>query len=254
MIEFPNFSSIENSTLVMTIILFFAIVYLFGEKSIMYIIVLIFSLLVTKTIANTTEQVQEDYNKKTLGIIKLLDKKITYYIDNIASKDSSYTRQQIALLKQKNRLKYIYKSTDLVYLLNDILQIHKYNYALFIKICRCCNNIMKLRKEADQFHRVNGVHHSALSDNIITCLRLRKQCLLHIHNYIYVLPDSDPLKEYVYRLTKNMDIILSNQITILKNQYNEYIDYVGITPSTVFFDKNHKLNRYFENFIPKKKE
>lgn len=253
------------------IVFFVVILYFFTNiwgvnKSILIIITITFALFIINTIINInntdTNAEYLDFNKLTFIKLQKLQSTvndhITKKINLVTNSDLNLSENDIIILNQKNNLDSLYIDSTIIYFLYSILPLYQYNSDEFYMLLKGTNNILKIRKQIEDYYSENSkktqdlveisapsfrdskpkVNEPLYIENInemfeIT-IQLKINCLNNIQNIIYSVPKITKMYKYIDNVLERYSVLISKNLAIINEYHIRSIKENGINTRTKF--------------------
>ena len=98
--------------------------------------------------------------------------------------------------------------------------------------------VLKLKKEIDEFYEANKAYPINTSEMLENALELKSNTINNIHNFIYSVPKSTVMFNYVNQITNRYNILISRITDSIYKSYLKSIDLNGINANTKFVSYN----------------
>jgi hypothetical protein len=265
---FSDTSSYQKNFQFTAILLFIIILSIFSKiwgasiQGIFVILAVIFALYSVDTYIRVNNDTLGDFNKTTMIKLKTLQTKINSHIqDKITmaglSGISLSKSDQIAIFN-KNNLDSLYIDSTIINFLYSILPLYEYNPEEFYLLLKGTNNILKIRKQIEDFYIANTHstpdpikpqlpsfkdHREIKQDPIYTenihemfeiAIQLRTNCLNNIHNIIYNVPKTNKMYSYIDKVIERYAVLMDHNLKIINEYHIRSIKEQGINTRTKF--------------------
>ena len=219
------------------------------------IIVTTFSLTIINLYIKLNDGQKDDNNKNLIFKLDSLQNKvydyIQYKIDLVSNSSNKLNNKDKEKLFAKNKLDSLYIDANLIVFLYSIIKLYDYNPPEFYLLLKGTNNILKLKKEIEQFYKANNNYPENIHEMLQIAIQLKANCLNNLQNNIYKVPKinnmykyiDDSLIKYNRLITKNIkEIHLYHQDYIRKNGVNSRTQFIDINTSKAYnLEFNHPI-------------
>lgn len=218
--HFANQTKFEVLLVAIVIILFFTF---FLPKNYGFAIILIvFSFYIASLFLQAKQSTVNDYNTETLYQQKTLQN-IMY--KTLYSKQKrkgkvvpSLTSRELSTYK----LDSLHIDSNLIHFLYSIRDIAPYNPEEYIQLLKGTNNILKIRKEIEIYHKTNGVYPENIASLFEISLNLRSNTINNMHNFIYSTPKSSEMYHFIEKCIEQYSLLISRHTDIIHKYHKEY--------------------------------
>ena len=264
-----------------TILLFLSIIVIFSKfwgsniQGIFVILVVALSLYISNLYVKVNTTIQntdlDDFNKSTMIKIETLQSKVYEHIHKkiITATGSGLKlskNDQIVLLS-KNKLDSLYIDSTLIHFLYSILPLYEYDAESFYMLLKGTNNILKLRKEIEDYYTANKdikIDHTQklpsfrtdpiikqepmylenISEMFEIAIQLKTNCINNLQNIIYSVPKTNKMYTYIDETITRYTILINRNMDIFQKYTNDSIKETGINTRTKFI--NYKQTKGFD--------
>lgn len=208
------------------------------------IILIIFALYISNNVVNINNTFVNDFNNITMVKLQILQDKVNQHINTklnlIKSSNSktTLTSEEIKKIYDNNKLDSLYIDANMIHFLESIVSLYDYNSYTFYLLLKGTNNILKLKKEIDEFYEANKKYPINISEMLETALELKSNTVNNIHNFIYSVPKSNVMFTYVNKITDRYNVLISRITDSIYKSYLKSIDLNGINTNTKFISYN----------------
>ena len=256
-----------------TILLFLSIIVIFSKfwganiQGIFVILVVIIALYISNlyvkintTIKNTD---LDDQNKSLLIKLQTLQSKMYDHIHKqivlTTGTGLKLSRKDQLFLLSKNKLDAMYIDATLIYFLYSILTLYEYNNDEFYMLLKGTNNILKLRKEIEDYYLANKdikftykqklpsfrtysipknepKYLENLSEMFEIAIQLKTNCINNLQNIIYTVPKTNKMYTYIDQIIQRYTILINKNMDIFQKYNNDSIKANGINNRTRFIN------------------
>lgn len=208
------------------------------------IILIIFTLYISDNVVNINNTFVNDFNHITMVKLQILQDKVNQHINTklnlIKSSNSktTLTSEEIKKIYDNNKLDSLYIDANMIHFLESIVSLYDYNSYTFYLLLKGTNNILKLKKEIDEFYEANKKYPINISEMLEAALELKRNTVNNIHNFIYSVPKSNVMFTYVNKITDRYNVLISRITDSIYKSYLKSIDLNGINTNTKFISYN----------------
>ena len=197
--------------------------------------------------------------------IKLEDenKMIDYKLNSLQSKIYEYVTYRINLtnntnelkvskkdskkLYEKNKLDSLYIDANLIIFLFSIVSLSNYNSSEFYLLVKGTNNILKIRRQIEEYYRANGKHMENIQELFEISIQLKTRCVNNLHNFIYSVPKMKIMYEYIEKCINTFSVLLDYNLDKIEAFMKEYQKKSGINTRTKYIHYYKKTKPYNYN-------
>lgn len=229
-------------------------------------ILLVFCILDTRKIQSFLDirdtQSIGDFNTQTYIQLQALQAKVVNHIE-YKIKLSSISGQQLPRedhqkLLERNRLDSLYIDSTMINFLHSVLPLYEYNQDEFYMLIKGTNNILKIRKEIEDFYTANstmtpdpepakrvsfkepkpfktdGLYTQNLSEMFRIAVDLKSNCVNNLHNMIYKVPKTNKFYRYINNVVDRYIILINRNLKVISEYQLKSIQDSGIDVNTQF--------------------
>lgn len=183
-----------------------------------------------------------DFNKITMHKLKMIQDKvnesISIQIIQLSKTNNGklvLSKDDIAKIYNKNRLDSMYIDANMIHFIYSILSLHNFNQHEFFLFVKGVNNLLRMRKEIEEFHEKNdGKFPINTAEMFQTALELRKNTVNNLHNFIYSVPTSNSMYKYIEEIVGRFQVLISRNTDRIRDLYQLQIKKEGINSTTKF--------------------
>jgi hypothetical protein len=146
---------------------------------------------------------------------------------------------------ERNKLDYLYLDANMIIFLHSLLPLHQYNSEEFYLFTKGINNILEVRYQIEEFFDNNGEYPINTSEMFETALKLKTNTLNNLHNFIYSVPKTNAMYNYIEMVIERYNILVTRNLDIINKYYKDNINKRGIQTSTKFV--NFGNTKHFED-------
>lgn len=250
------------------IILFVTIFTLFTKfwasntQVILVVIVIVFATWIVNAFVGVAVKNLSDFNKQTYIKLETLQSKVDDYISKkiemIGISGMQLSTNDKKILEEKNNLDYLYIDSSMVYFLYSILPLYDYNPDEFYMLLKGTNNILKIRKEIEDYysanskmskdeetgilpsfrdhlkHRDESLYIENINEMYEIAIQLKINCLNNIQNIIYGVPKLNKMYKYIDDSIERYSVLISKNLEVINLYHLREIKEVGINTRTKF--------------------
>ena len=291
---FNEQGSFQTYFKVHTVLLFLAIIVIFSKiwgsniQGIFVILVVILALYISNLYVKVNTTIKntdlDDQNKTLMIKLETLQSKI---YDHIHKKIIQATGSGLKLSKndqfillEKNKLTSMYIDSDLIYFLYSILPLYEYNNDEFYLLLKGTNNILKLRKEIEDYYlynkdikqtykqklptfridpipKIEPMYLENLSEMFEIAIQLKTNCINNLQNLIYSVPKTNKMYIYIDQVIERYVILMNRNMDIFQTYQDNSIKAKGVNNRTKFI--NYTQTKGFDSMsnhsiIPNKQQ
>jgi hypothetical protein len=208
------------------------------------IILVIFALYISDNVVNVNNTFVNDFNHITMVKLQILQDKVNQHINTklnlvkSSNNKTTLTSEEIKKIYDNNKLDSLYIDANMIHFLESIVSLYDYNSYTFYLLLKGTNNILKLKKEIDEFYEANKAYPINTSEMLENALELKSNTINNIHNFIYSVPKSTVMFNYVNQITNRYNILISRITDSIYKSYLKSIDLNGINANTKFVSYN----------------
>jgi len=281
---FSDSSKYQTTLKFHTITLFILILAIFSKvwgsstQGIFVILAVVFALFLVNTYIHVTNDELGDFNKTTFIKLQTLQSKVD---DHIAKKIklAILPESDILMISEKNKLDCLYIDSSMIYFLYSILPLYEYNQDEFYMLLKGTNNILKIRKQIEDYYTANSLRTQNLAKAKLPSFReipvvpqeplymenihemfeiaieLKVNCLNNIQNIIYGVPKISKMYAYIDDIIERYSGLISKNLAIINEYHLRAIKETGINSRTkfVYYKGTKSYDRMSnQNIIPTK--
>lgn len=245
------------------IFIFLSLIYIFTtffNKTYGFIIILLaFILYISETFVTVKKDFTLNENITTMNKLiylqNIIDQHIYKSIKKIQLETKFNNKDTFTYLFTKSRLNNFYIDTNMINFLYSISPMSKYNSLEFYKMCIGTNNILKLKNQIDDFYMQDNDYPQNIAQMLEDAILLKSKCINNIHNFIYNIPKSNLMYNYIDSIVNRYTILITRNVDSIYKYYKKYNEKYGYNSSTKIITYNTtKPLDYFNDYdpIPKK--
>jgi len=184
--------------------------YIFPSSYGYVIILVVFSLIIANYYIIYSENSISNDNNTIMNHLMTLQEITNKYIDkkleNVKNKLSKKVMYQIYT---NNNLNSLYIDSDLIEFLYSVKELSKWNDSEFYLLLKGTNNILQLRKEIEEFYDKNNSYPDNINQMMENALILRTNTINNMHNFIYTVPKTSKMYNYIDKIIERYMILIS---------------------------------------------
>ncbi len=154
------------------------------------------------------------------------------------------TKKDTTILFKKNELNSLYIDANVIVFLYSIIKLYEYNKYEFYLLLKGTNNILKIRREIEEYYNSNGKHMQNIQEMFEIALQLKTNCMNNMHNFIYSVPKMKIMYNYLEDCIVAYNTLMTNNLDKIHVYVNEYIKETGINTQTRFI--SYKQTKPFD--------
>lgn len=248
--------------LFISILILFSKIWSDASRGILFIAAIALALYVSNSFVTITSDNITNFNTQTYVQLQALQAKVNAHIE-YKIKLSSISGQQLPKedrqkLIERNRLDSIYIDSTMINFLHSILPLYEYNQDEFYMLVKGTNNILKIRKQIEDFYIANsnmtpdpqepkgvsfkepkiiktdGVYTQNLSAMFSIAIDLKSNCINNLHNMIYKVPKTNKFYSYIDNVIERYTILINRNLKVISDYQLHSIKETGINTNTKF--------------------
>lgn len=219
------------------------------------IILLVFALYIANTYISIKNDRINDFNSITMVKLQTLQSKmydhINYKVRLSKTSGQTMTKSDLDNLYKRNELDSMYIDANLIHFLFSVIKLYDYNPDLYFSLLKGTNNILRIQKEIETFYDSNQKYPQNTSELLQTALDLRSNTINNMHDFIYTVPKTSQMYNYIGDSTERYATLISRVTDMIYQHYQDNIQQTGINATTKFVtynttrafdqDKNHTI-------------
>ena len=254
--SFAKLLQFETLVIVIILLVFFNT---FFEGSYGFVIILlVFAIYVANQYVILRNNKTMDFNRITMMKLNQLQKKSLDYItekirlmNSQVSKAGSLSQKDIDELYKRNDLNSLYIDANLINFLFSVIKLYDYNPGEYYALLQGTNNILKIKRDIDNFYESNGEYPENTSELFQAALELKQKTVNNMHNFIYTVPKMNIMYTYINDSIERYSILISRITDDIYSSYKQNLKKRGINSSTRFV--NYNTTKHFDamdNYSP----
>ena len=218
--------------IVIIVLIFIIFTYLFPTKYVYIIILILFAFYIGNLYVISNNTNVSNKNNTIMFHLNSLQEIVDEYIDNKINSsygNSKLSKKQINEIYNKNQLDSLYIDSNLIEFLYSIKILYKWNPNDFYLLLKGSNNILRLKKEIEEYYESNKKYPDNINQMMETALILRSNTINNLHRFIFVVPKTHKMYEYINSIIKRYMILISRTTDKIYLYTKENIHQTGIT-------------------------
>ena len=204
------------------------------------ILLLAFVLYISNTYVKIRNNSLGDFNKITMFKLNSLQDKTNEYTKNKMRQmnntiSQSNTKNQLNPNYQLNSL---YIDSNMIHFLYSILPLYQYNPNQFYLLLKNTDQVLQIKKEISDFYEANKKYPENIAEMFEISLQLKTSGINHLHNFIYSIPKSNKMYDYLNDVVNRYNILISRNTDDIYKAYLHHNKLTGINNSTKFVSYN----------------
>ena len=226
-------------TLVVIVLVCFIVTYMFPNNQSYIIILFLFALWVTNNYIV--------YNSKNISIknnvimyhLNVLQEITNKYIDTkIKEKNHKLSKEVVNKIYKNNELNSLYIDSNMIEFLFSIKKLSEWSLPEFYLLLKGTNNILKIRNEIEEYYNANKEYPENIYQMFEQSLILRTNTINNVHRFIYNVPKTDLLYNYIDRIIERYIVLISRNTDKIYQYIQNNIKITGINTDTKFISYN----------------
>jgi hypothetical protein len=226
--------------IIFIIIIFFLTKLNLFNNSIYVLISVIIGLYLTNMYIKLTQSDLNDVNKIIYFKLESLQSKvydyIQYKISTASVNNQKIPQADIKKLYDKNKLDALYIDADIIVFLYSVIKLYDYNPSEYYLLLKGTNNILKLRNDIEKLYEAENKYPENIHEMLQVALQLKSNCLNNLQNFIYTVPKTNKMYEYIDNVIVSYSNLITKNIKIIHQYHLNYIKQNGINSNTIFID------------------
>lgn len=228
-----------------TLLIFITIVVIFTKfnffsKSIFLLLAVVLAVYLTNIYVTVVQNDLSDSNNIIYYKLESLQTTVYNYLHYKVSISSvgeqKLSSQDIDSLYKKNKLDSLYIDANMIEFLYSIIKLYDYNPSEFYLLLKGTNNILRLRKEIEQFYESNSTYPENIHEMVQIAMDLKVNCINNLQNFIYSVPKTNSLYTYINDSINTYTILINKNLSKIQTYSKDYIKRNGVNSNTVFID------------------
>ena len=221
---------LQFEVLVFIVIIVTFITRAFHKTYAFVIILFVFVFYLSGFYINTRTRPISDFNKQTMLKLNIIQDKINNIVVDHSFSTNKYKQHSMDCL---------FYDANIIHFIHSIIILAEYNPTEFYLFVKGVNNILKIRKEIEDFYNVNHVYPENIASLLENCLRLKTLTINNLHNFIYSIPKTSKMYNYIDDIVERHNILITRNIDYIYKYYLHNIQLSGINNQTRFITYNN---------------
>ena len=256
--------SLSDKNLILKMIVIIAIIifgftFLFPTNYAFVITLLIFTGYVVNMYLSYTSESISSKNKEIMYHLEVLQDIVNSYINKKINSQTASTSKlsdkEINTIYNNNQLTSMYIDSNLIQFLYSIRNINEWDDSEFYLLLKGTNNILKLRKEIEEYYAANKSYPENIYEMMETTLILRTNTINNMHRFIYNVPKTHMMYNYINKIIERYMVLISRNTDKIYYYLKDHIKVTGVNNRTKFITYNtirpHEPDFYQENIKQK---
>jgi len=242
-----------------------------GTQGIFVILVIVFALYLVNNFVDNSQTELSDFNSEIYIKLQELQAKVNDHIEykvkltNISG--MQLPKQDHQRLMDINRLDSLYIDASLIQFLHSIITLYEYNPDEYYMLVKGTNNILKIRKQIEEYYNSNSVSETVpsesasyvaqknselvsfrdhpkprqepvytenLAEMFEIAINLKANCVNNLQNMIYKVPKTNKLYDYIDTCIDRYIILINRNLQTISDYHLNAIRDTGINTRTKF--------------------
>lgn len=233
---------LQFEVIAIIVILMIVLTYFFSTTYAFVIILLAFVLYIGNTYVTVKTNTVLDYNKATMAKLielqSIANRSSQEKLKLVSNSKTPLKQNQLKKISTQAHLDCLYYDANLIHFLFSIKSLADYNLPLFAEFLRGINNILKLRKQIDDYHEANDQYPVNTAQMLEVAMQLRINTINNLHNFIYSVPKVRQMTQYVNDVVDRYNLLITRNIDDMYTAYKNDISKRGINTTTQFVSYN----------------
>ena len=223
--------------------------YLFSTTYAFVIILLAFLLYVANTYVTVKTNTVLDFNKTTMSKLNVLqsivNQSLQQHLQLISNSRIRLKPNQLRQIQKQAQLDCLYYDANLIHFIYSIKSLADYNLPLFAEFLRGINNILKLRKQIDDYKDANDEYPENTAQMLEIAMQLRINTINNLHNFIYSVPKVHQMTQYINDVVDRYNLLITRNTDAMYQAHKNDVSQRGINTSTQFV--SYDTTKPYEN-------
>lgn len=230
--------SLRFEVIVVMIITIIFLTFYFSNTYGFVIILVLFVIYVGNTFVGIKTQKVTDFNKITLYKMQKIQNNVNNAIKLKIEKSNKtgikLSQKEIQKIYDNNKITDFYIDANMIYFIDSISPIYDYNPYEYFTFIKGVNNILKLRREIEDYYEANKKFPININEMLEISLQLKSNTINNLHTFIYSVPKQNKMYKYVDDIIQRYTLLINRNIDIIYEYYKTNIDIKGINTTTKF--------------------
>jgi hypothetical protein len=228
--------------IVIVVLICFVFTYIFPNNYSYIIILLVFALWVVSTYVVFNKKNIRNKNKEIMYHLNTLQEITNTYIDSKLNDQNNIrdilTNHEINKIYEKNRLDSLFIDSNMIEFLFSIKKLSEWDLPEFYLLLKGTNNILKIRNEIEEYYNANGRYPDNIYEMFEQTLLLRTNTINNMHRFIYNIPKTNMLYEYINKILERYMVLISRNTDKIYYYIQCHIKITGVNTDTKFITYN----------------
>lgn len=229
--------------IVISALIVFAFTYIYPNNYGFIIILIVFTLWVVSNYISYSEKSIGNKNNQIMYHLNVLQETVNVHIDkklrNSGPIASKLTQKQVNEIYNNNKLSSLYIDSNLIEFLYSIKQLSEWNDSEFYLLLKGTNNILRLRKEIEEYYAENKKYPQNINEMFEQSLMLRSNTINNLHRFIFAVPKTNMMYDYTNKIIKRYMVLISRNTDKIYEYVQNNIKITGINTNTKFVSYNN---------------
>jgi hypothetical protein len=244
--------NLQFETIVIFAIVMIVLTQAFERNYGFVIILIVFALYVSNTYVTVKNDKINDFNSITMFKLQTLQSKMYYHINKKlqliqTTGTQSVKKSDVDKMYKASELDSLYIDANLIHFLYSIIKLYEYNDDVYASLLRGTNNILKMKRQIDEYYNSNGSYPENTSEMFEIALSLRANTINNLHDFIYTVPKTSKMYNYINDSVERYATLISRITDDIHKSYRHNIQLTGINATTKFV--NYNTTKHFDPYI-----
>jgi hypothetical protein len=244
--------NLQFETIVIFVIVLIILTQSFQKTYGFVIILIVFALYVSNTYVTVKNDKINDFNSITMFKLQTLQSKMYDHIDKKIqlvqnTGNQHFSKADSDKLYKSVELDSLYIDANLIHFLYSIIKLYEYNGDVYSSLLKGTNNILKIKRQIDEFYESNGIYPQNTSEMFEIALQLRSTTINNLHNFIYTIPKTSNMYDYINDSIERYATLISRITDDIQQSYLHNIEITGINTTTKFV--NYNTTKHFDQSL-----
>jgi hypothetical protein len=244
--------NLQFETIVIFVVVMIILTQAFERNYGFVIILIVFALYVSNTYVTVKNDKINDFNSVTMFKLQTLQSKMYDHINKKArlvqsTGSQSIKKSDLDKIYKANELDSLYIDANLIHFLYSIIKLYEYNGDVYVSLLKGANNILKIKRQIDEYYESNGVYPENTSEMFDIALSLRANTINNLHDFIYTVPKTSKMYNYINDSIERYATLISRVTDNIHQSYKHNIQLTGINATTKFV--NYNTTKHFDPLI-----
>lgn len=227
----------------------YCITYFFPHNYAFVIVLFVFVMSIVQTYLNVKNTGVDDYNKITMlklnKIQEAVNNGIQQKLKRVSNTKQKLSQSIVSQVFERNKLDSLYLDANMIHFVHSLLPLNQWNPEEFYLFVKGINNILKLRGQIEEYYNQNNEYPVNTSEMFESAIHLKTNTLNNLHNFIYAVPTTNTMYNYIEKVLDRYKILISRNLDIINTYYKDNIKNRGIQNTTNYV--NYGMTKHFDN-------